>query len=464
MPNYAKFVKEVISKKRKLEKYETVKLTEECSAILQKKLPQKRKDQGSFTIPCTIGDSAFDKALCDLGSSINLMPLSVFKKFCSVGHGRRLRNSTDPRQTLATGRALIDVQGGQLTLRVNEEKVRSIATRDEEDRLLNVLKEHKAALGWSIADIKGISPTICMYKILMGESYKPSIEHRRRSNPAMKEVVQTNIFWVVQCTNNILKMHDDDLCRYDKRHHGEKNLVLNWEKYHSIVQEGIILGHQVSARGLEVDRAKIDTIAKLPPPINVKGIRSFLGHARFYRRFIKDFSKIVKPLCKLLGRDTAFVFDESCLRAFEAIKEKLVTAPVMVAPDWGLPFEVMCDANDHAVGIVLGQRHEKTFQAIHYASKTLNEAQLNYTTIENKMLAVVFACDKFRSYLISTKDKKGTENVVANHLSRLEKENVTKIQETFPDEFLLAISTLTPWDMLKYDRINTTFNMGKGVN
>lgn len=110
-----------------------------------------------------------------------------------------------------------------------------------------------------------------------------------------------------------------------------------------MVQEGIVLGHHVSARGLEVDRAKIDIIAKLPPPINVKGIRSFLGHAGFYRRFIKDFSKVAKPVCNLLEKDTTFVFDEDCLKAFEIIKEKLVTAPVMITPDLGKPFEVMCD-------------------------------------------------------------------------------------------------------------------------
>lgn len=183
----------------------------------------------------------------------------------------------------------------------------------------------------------------------------------------------------------------------------EKNLVLNWEKCHFMVQEGIVLGHHVSASGLEVDRAKIDTIVKLPPPTNVKGIRSFLGHAGFYRRFIKDFSKVAKPLCNLLEKDITFVFDEDCLRAFETIKTKLVTAPVMVAPDWDQPFKVMCDASDYTVGTILGQRRDKIFRAIHYASKTLNGAQLNYTTAEKKMLAVLFACDKFISYLISTK-------------------------------------------------------------
>ncbi|MCQ7013001.1 hypothetical protein M9Y11_19425, partial [Clostridioides difficile] len=101
-----------------------------------------------------------------------------------------------------------------------------------------------------------------------------------------------------------------------------------------MVPNGIVLGHVVSKRGIEVDKAKIDVIESLPPPTNVKGIRSFLGHAGFYRRFIKDFSKIAQPLCKLLALDTPFVFDESCMHAFEKLKECLVSAPIVSPPDW----------------------------------------------------------------------------------------------------------------------------------
>ena len=100
-----------------------------------------------------------------------------------------------------------------------------------------------------------------------------------------------------------------------------------------MVTEGIVLGHKISNKGIEVDQAKIEVIEKLPPPANVKAIRSFLGHAGFYRRFIKDFSKIAKPLSNLLAADTPFVFDTECLQAFETLKAKLVTAPVISAPD-----------------------------------------------------------------------------------------------------------------------------------
>ena len=113
----------------------------------------------------------------------------------------------------------------------------------------------------------------------------------------------------------------------------ETNLVLNWENCHFMVQEGIVLGHRISARGIEVDKAKIEAIEKLPPPSSVKGIRSFLGHAGFYRWFIKDFSRIAKPLSNLLVQGTPFDFDEQCVQAFSILKDKLVSAPIVVAPD-----------------------------------------------------------------------------------------------------------------------------------
>ena len=122
-----------------------------------------------------------------------------------------------------------------------------------------------------------------------------------------------------------------------------------------MVQEGIVLGHKISRRGIEVDKAKIEVIDKLPPPVNVKGMRSFLGHAGFYRRFIKDFSKIAKPLSNLLNKDVVFVFDDECLEAFNTLKAKLVSTPVITTPDWGQEFELMCDTSDYAVGVVPGQ-------------------------------------------------------------------------------------------------------------
>ena len=239
----------------------------------------------------------------------------------------------------------------------------------------------------------------------------------------------------------------------------DKNLAFSWEKCHFMVIEGIVLGHKISVAGLEVDQAKVSVIETLMPPNTFKGIISFLGHVRFYKRFIEDFSKISRPLRRLLEKDAKFEFDDSCLSAFKEIKFRLIIAPIMPTLDWTKEFEIMCDASYYAMRAVLGQRTKKFFRAIYYASKTFNEAQENYSTIEKEMLAMVFAFEKFRPYIFGThviihidhatikylmtnkdakprlirwvlllqefdleiKDKKGSDNVVADHLLRMEK-------------------------------------------
>ncbi|GJY97944.1 reverse transcriptase domain-containing protein, partial [Tanacetum coccineum] len=196
----------------------------------------------------------------------------------------------------------------------------------------------------------------------------------------------------------------------------DTNLVLNWEKSHFMVKEGIVLGHKISKSGIEVDRAKVDVIAKLPHPTTVKGVRSFLGHAGFYRRFIQDFSKIARPMTHLLEKETPFFFSKECIESFNTLKRKLTEAPILIAPDWDLPFELMCDASDFAIGAVLGQRKNKHFQPIHYASKTMTEAQAHYTTTEKELLAVVYAFEKFRSYLVLSKSIVYTDHSAIKYL------------------------------------------------
>ncbi|CAL2247560.1 unnamed protein product [Prunus armeniaca] len=238
-----------------------------------------------------------------------------------------------------------------------------------------------------------------------------------------------------------------------------------------MVKQGIALGHSISNKGIEVDKAKIDLISNLPAPTSVKGVRSCLGHVGFYRRFIKDFSKIAHSLFNLLAKDAVFNFDKDCLDAFNTLKLELTSTPIIKAPDWSLPFELMCDASTYALGAVLGQR----------------VAQLNYFTTEKELLAVIFALEKFCSYLVGSKvivysdhatlrylltkkdakplllrwvlllqefdseirDKKGCENVVADHLFRLidgnqENEDVLPLNESFSDEQLLAIHDQEP--------------------
>ncbi|WKA10605.1 hypothetical protein VitviT2T_028170 [Vitis vinifera] len=253
----------------------------------------------------------------------------------------------------------------------------------------------------------------------------------------------------------------------------------------AILYQGIVLGHIISEKGIEVDKAKVELIVKLPSPTTVKEVRQFLGHAGFYRRFIKDFSKLSKPLCELLAKDAKFIWDERRRKSFDQLKQFLTIAPIVRAPNWQLPFEVMCDASDFARGVVLGQREYGKPYVIYYASKTLNEAQRNYTTTEKELLAVVFALDKFRAYLVGSfiivfidhstlkylltkqdakarlirwilllqefdlqiRDKKGVENVVVDHLSRLaiaHNSHVLPINDDFLEESLMLL-TKTHW-------------------
>nr|GEW64079.1 reverse transcriptase domain-containing protein [Tanacetum cinerariifolium] len=168
-------------------------------------------------------------------------------------------------------------------------------------------------------------------------------------------------------------------------------------------------------------------------------------------------------MTRLLEKDTPLNFSQKCVDAFQTLKRKLTEAPILIALNWDMPFELMCDASDFAIGAVLGQRQDKYFRPIHYASKTMTEAESNYTMTEKEILAVVYAFENFRSCLILNKsieftfkviDTKGAKNMTADHLSRLENphQNVfdaKEINESFPLETLNLVSTRgnqsTPW-------------------
>lgn len=141
-------------------------------------------------------------------------------------------------------------------------------------------------------------------------------------------------------------------------HYEGTNLVQNQEKCHFIIQEGILLGHKISHKGIEVDKAKVETIEKLTLPTLVNAIRSFLGHAGFYTRFINDFSKIARPLTQLLEKDASFNFSVECMDLFNILNDKLIPAPIMISPDWNILFELMCNASDYVVRGILGVKEE----------------------------------------------------------------------------------------------------------
>ncbi|GJS17426.1 putative nucleotidyltransferase, ribonuclease H [Tanacetum coccineum] len=421
--------------------------------------------------------------------------------------------------------------------------ISSALSAQKKAKLLEVLKKHKGAIAWSIADIKRIDSSLCTHKILMADEHKPTVQPQRQVNPNIKEVVKKEVIklldagliypisdnsWVSlvqvvskkggitmdhfplpfidqmlerlagheyycfldgfsglcnapasfqRCMMAIfhelieesMEVFMDDFSVFERsfdhclanlekmlKRCEETNLVFNWEKCHFMVREGLVLSHRVSGSGIEVDRAKIESISKLPYPTNTKSIRSFLGHAGFYRR----------------------------------LKQELTHVLIMIKRDWSLPFEIMCDASDNTVGTILGKRKDKHFQPIHYASKMMNEAHENYTTTEKELLVVLFAFDKFRKYLVLSKtiifmdhsalrylfakqdmqprlirwilllqefdikirNKKGAENLAADHLSRLENPNLEKltkveIRDLFLEEQLMTISDKSnePW-------------------
>nr|GEZ20749.1 reverse transcriptase domain-containing protein [Tanacetum cinerariifolium] len=354
---------------------------------------------------------------------------------------------------------------------------------NEKTALINVLKMRKKAIAWKLTNIKGIDPEFFSDKILLEEDYSPKVQSQRRVNPKIHDVIRKKVEKLLDA-GLIYPIYDspwEAKRSYKKRSfptsfHGsnvrtceDTKLALNYEKSHFMFKEGIVLGHKISKKWIEVDKAKIEVISKLPHPTTVKEIRSFLGHAGFYRRFIKDFSKISRPMTHLLEKKSPFIFSNECIQAFRTSKDKLTEAPILIAPNWDQPFELMCDASDYAIGAVLGQRIKNHFWPIHYANKTMNQAEANYTTTEKEMLAVVYAFEKFRSYLIMNKsiefdfkviDTHGEENYAADHLARLENpyENTfdpKEINETFPLESLNKVAhkdPSTPWfaDLANY--------------
>ena len=169
-----------------------------------------------------------------------------------------------------------------------------------------------------------------------------------------------------------------------------------------MVTQGSVLVHIVSSKGIEVNKFKIELIQKLPDPKNVTDVRSFFGHVGFYRRFIALFSAIARPLCRLLALDMPFEGTSKCQTAFEKLKNSLASALIIQSPNWSLPFKLMCDASDYTIGAMLGKMKDKKPYVIYYARKNFNEAQKNYTTVEKELLAVVFALNKFQSYLVGS--------------------------------------------------------------
>ncbi|XP_073120818.1 uncharacterized protein [Henckelia pumila] len=455
----AKFMKDVMARKRKLEEFETVKLTEECIAILQKKLPQKLKDPESFTIPCIIGGATVNRALCDLGASINLMPLSIFRSF-ELGE---MKPTTITLQladhSLTYPRGVVEDVLGELTLRVGGEAVtfniyKTMKYQDEVhscNRIdLSNSYENNFCAGMELEDALArflinfvnqfdVKDWELREQLLALESFPKEKDGQEKiealpeepskevpiSTPELKALLGylcyaflgENLnypFLGVSSTgsaekgegyygyNQIAIAPEDQekttfTCPYGtyafrRMHYQEKNLMLNWEKCHFMVQEGIVLGHKVSSNGLEVDRAKVVAIEKLPPPNN----------------------------------------------AFTKIKEALISAPIMIMSDWKEPFEVMCDA-------VIMLFYLISSRVIVYTDHAAIRYLFAKKDAKPRLIRWILLLQEID---FEIRDKKGSENLVADHLSRLELEGKAEhelIKEQFPDEHLFEVNSKLPW-------------------
>ncbi|XP_015939927.1 uncharacterized protein LOC107465466 [Arachis duranensis] len=356
IPSIAKFMKEILSYKKDWREVKTVILTEEYSAVINRNLLEKHQDPGSFMIPCTLRGAYTKTTLCDLRASIILMPSSLVKKLGLI------QDVKPTRIFLQLANGFVKIPSGvveDMIVRVGPFAFSTDFVPQEEEALIQVLKTHKTAIGWTISDLKGISLTKCMHKIRLEDDAKLVVQPQRRLNLAIKEVVQKEVtkLWeaaIIYPTSDspwvspiyvVPKKGGMTMIHNEKNKLIPTRTVTGW-RYNQIAVDpqdqektaftcpyGIVFGHQISNKGIEVDQAKMEVIERFPPPTNVKAIISFLGHAGFYRRFIKDFSKIAKPLCNLLAMDTPFVFDRDCLHAFETLKAKLISAPIISAPN-----------------------------------------------------------------------------------------------------------------------------------
>nr|GFA20006.1 reverse transcriptase domain-containing protein [Tanacetum cinerariifolium] len=333
--------------------------------------------------------------LADLGASINIMPLSVWNKLSlpelssicmtleladrlisrpvgvaedvSVKVGKFhfpadfvvIDFDADPqvllileRSFLKTGWALIDVYEGELTLRVGNKAITfnldqtSRYSSNYDDISVNRIDEMNTIAFLMVSRVTFKFPSTLKIK------KRPNSRVLMKRLPTVSCLSAYVMHWA-RSKGTCLSHLDKMLKRCENT-----NLCLNWEKSHSMVREGIVLGHKISRNEIEVYKAKVDVIAKLLHATTVKGVWSFLGHAGFYRRFIQDFLKIARPMTRLLEKDTSFIFSKECIKAFQSLKKKLTKAPILVALDWDLPFELMCDASDFAIGMSSQQKNK----------------------------------------------------------------------------------------------------------
>ncbi|XP_050916114.1 uncharacterized protein LOC127131226 [Lathyrus oleraceus] len=423
---YAKFLKDLCTSKRRLKGNERVILGRNISALIQpKQSPEKATvsslNQGNISPTGEVFHEVF--------YAIEALDIPIVPNTSSIEQPPSLELKQLPENLKY---AYLD----------SNEKLPVIISSnldfDQESKFFQVLRKHKKVIGWTLADIPGISPSMCMHRILLEDGCKTVRQPYRRLNPLILDVMKKEVTKLLQAgyfhihiapedqekttfmcpfgtfaykrmpfglcnapstfqgcmisifadfIENCMEVFMDDFTVYGSSFDAclnslnlvlerciETDLVLNYEKCHFMVEHGIVLGHIISKKGIPVDPTKVNVISTLPYPSCIHEIRSFLGHAGFYRCFIKDFSKIDLPLSNLLNNDVTFNFDDNCKKAFDFLKKALTSAPIIQPPDWTLHFEIMYDASNYVIGAILAQRVDKASHVIYYASRTLDFA------------------------------------------------------------------------------------------
>ncbi|XP_060210525.1 uncharacterized protein LOC132637462 [Lycium barbarum] len=433
VPEYAKYIKNGVAIKRHLTEFEAVALTEECSSRVRGKIPPKLKDPGSFTI-LIIGNIEVRLALCDLGASINLMPTFVLRM---LGLGEP-RPTTVTLQLVDRSLAYPDgiikdvlVKVGSFILPIDY----IILDYEADKNVPLIMRRGFLATVDAVIRVRDmkISMTVdgqeATFDVFKETKLPPYYEELKMVTIVEPELIHAELdhFLATRDPLEIALVYYEELVEDEKvervlRVLRDRIQALEWTIAdirginNSFCMHNILL-EEDSWPSVE-NRRSLNPVIK---EVLKKEVIKWLD-ACFYRRYIKEFSKIPNPIYKLLEKNLKFVFNEACLKAFDELKLRLVTAPIIIAPDWTLSFVLMCDACDFAVGVFLSHKRDKIFHPIYYASKTLDAAQINYTITEKELLVAAYAFVKFQSYLVGTKilDRKGTEKKIANHLSKLE--------------------------------------------
>ncbi|GJX03556.1 reverse transcriptase domain-containing protein [Tanacetum coccineum] len=433
MPRFAPMIKSLLMNKENLLKLTKIPLNENCSAMLLKKLPEKLGDPDKFLIPCNFPGMDVCHALADLVDRSITHPKGLAEDvYVKVGKFHFPTDfvvvdfEADPRVPLIlgrtflrTGRALIDVYGEEITLRVDNEAItfnldqttRHSSTNDKPVNRIDIIDEvckeyapellrfsNKSSGGNPTPTSEPLTSEFILEEIeayLKDDSISPEIDHADcdpegdicliekllNNDPFQLPPMDLKQGEIIKAKSSMEEPPELEL--KDLPSHLEYAYLEENDKLPVIIAKGLkddekdallkILKSykraiawksiryprkdaKTGASGIEVNRAKSRMLSLSPSPdTTVKGVRSFLGHAGFYRRFIQDFSKIARPMTHLLEKETPFVFSKDCIDAFETLKKKLTEAPILVVPDWNLPFELMCDASDFAIGAVLGQ-------------------------------------------------------------------------------------------------------------